>query len=122
MDVVLGLSMTPTTVHIVVVDGEMADGATVERETLDIVPVDNEATANAADQVIAAIMGTRQGAVAVGDRLVSTGITWSNRAQAAELRLALADSGVDGVVMVSQLQAAAAPGHAAGTLADYAKP
>src|SRR6202030_4700017 len=86
MDIVLGVSMTPTTVHMVVVDGEKADGATVEHDTFDIGPAEATPTSNATDHVLGAIMGTREGAVAGGHRLVSTGVTWSDHANAAELR------------------------------------
>ena len=117
MDVVLGVSTTPTAVRMVVVDGHKADGAVIEHDTFDIVSTE----ASAADQVIDALMGTREGAFASGHRVVCTGIMCGDRAQAEQLRSALADRGVDGVVVVSQLQAAAALAHAAGSLAGYGK-
>ncbi len=122
MDIVLGVSMTPTTVHMVVVDGEKADGATVEHDTFDIGSAEGTPTSSATDHVLAAIMGTREGAVAGGHRLVSTGVTWSDHANAAELRQALADRRIDGVTFVSQLQAAGALAQAAGSLFGYDKP
>jgi hypothetical protein len=117
MDVVLGVSTTPTTVRMVVVDGHKADGAVIEHDSFDIVSTETPA----ADQVIDALMGTREGAFAGGHRVVCTGIVCSDRAQAEQLRSTLAERGVDGVAVVSQLQAAAALGHAAGTLAGYDK-
>jgi hypothetical protein len=122
MDIVLGVSMTPTTVHMVVVDGEKADGATVEHDTFDIGSAEGTPTSSATDHVLAAIMGTREGAVASGHRLVSTGVTWSDHANAAELRQALADRRIDGVTFVSQLHAAGALAQAAGSLFGYDKP
>ena len=122
MDIVLGVSMTPTTVHMVVVDGEKADGATVEHDTFDIGSAEGTPTSSATDHVLAAIMGTREGAVAGGHRLVSTGVTWSDHANAAELRQALADRRIDGVTFVSQLRAAGALAEAAGSLFGYDKP
>jgi len=122
MDIVLGVSMTPTTVHMVVVDGERADGATVEHDTFEIGPAEGTPTASATEHVLAAIMGTREGAVAAGHRVVSTGVAWSDHAEAAELRQALADRRIDGVTFVSQLQAAAALAQAAGSLFGYTKP
>jgi len=119
MDIVLGVSMTPTTVHMVVVDGEKADGATVEHDTFDIGSAEGTPTSSATDHVLAAIMGTREGAVAGGHRLASTGVAWSDHAEAAELRQALADRRIDGVTFVSQLQAAGALAQAAGSLFGY---
>ena len=117
MDVVLGVSTTPTTVRMVVVDGDKADGAVIEHDSFDIVSTET----SAADQVIDALIGTREGAFAGGHRVVCTGIMSSDRAQTEQLRSTLAERGVDGVAVVSQLQAAAALGHAAGTLAGYDK-
>ena len=122
MDIVLGVSMTPTTVHMVVVDGEKADGATIEHDTFNIGPAEATPTSTATDHVLSAIMGTREGAVAGGHRLVSTGVTWSDHAEAAELRQALADRRIGGVTFVSQLQAAGALAQAAGSLSGYHKP
>jgi hypothetical protein len=121
MDIVLGVSMTPTTVRMVLVDGEKADGATIEHDTLDIVAAEGAAATSATDHVIAAILGTREGAVAGGHRLSSTGVAWSDHAEAAELREALAARGIDGVTLVSELQAAAALAQAAGGLVGYDK-
>jgi hypothetical protein len=121
MDIVLGVSMTPTTVRMVLVDGAKADGATVEHDTFDIVSSEEEATASATDHVIAAIFGTREGAVAGGHRLTSIGVTWTDHAGAAELREALAARGIDGVTLVSELQAAGALAQAAGSLVGYDK-
>ena len=122
MDIVLGVSMTPTTVHMVVVDGETADGATVEHDTFAIDSAEGTPTSSATDHVLAAIMGTREGAVAGGHRLVSTGVAWSDHAEAARLRQALADRRIDGVTFISQLHAAGALAQAAGTLSGYHKP
>jgi hypothetical protein len=77
MDIVLGVSMAPTMVRIVLVEGENADGVTVEEGNFDVVAADDAATSGAPQQVIAAILGTREGAVDGGYRLVSTGVTWT---------------------------------------------
>jgi hypothetical protein len=117
MDVVIGVSTTPTAVRMVVVDGHKADGKVIDYDTFDIVSTE----ASAADQVIDALMGTREGAFAGGHRVACTGITCSDNAQAEQLRSAVAERGVDGVAVVSQLQASAALAHAAGSLAGYDK-
>ena len=64
MDIVLGVSMTPTTVRMVLVEGEKADGVTVDHDVFDVTPADGSATSNAADQVAAAVLGTQESAAA----------------------------------------------------------
>ena len=113
MEIVLGVSMTPTTIRMVLVEGEQADGVIVDQEVFDLTAVDGAALSNASDQVIAAVLGTQESAVAAGHRLVSTGVTWSDRTEAAVLREAVTARGIDDVMLVSQL-------HAAGTLAQAA--
>ena len=70
MDIVLGVSMAPTTVRLVLIEGQDADGVTVEED---------EFEAGGPDQVIAAIVGAREGAAEGGCRLTSTGVTWAVR-------------------------------------------
>ena len=62
MDIVLGVSMTPTIVRMVLVEGENADGVIVDHDVFDISAVDGSATSSAADQVIAAVLGTKESA------------------------------------------------------------
>jgi hypothetical protein len=121
MDVALGVSMTPTTVRMVLVEGEKADGATVDYDVFDITGSDGAANSSAPEQVIAAILGTREGADAGGHRLVSTGVTWSDHAEAAELREALAAGHIDDVMLISELHAAGALAQAAGRAVGYDK-
>ena len=40
MEIVLGVSMTPTTVRIALVEGEKADGVIVEHDVFDITAID----------------------------------------------------------------------------------
>ena len=67
MDLVLGVSMAPNTVRMVLIEGENADGLTVEQDdfeiagadeapTAEVRALDGSATARAAGQVIAAIV------------------------------------------------------------------
>ena len=44
MDIVLGVSMTPTTVRMVLVEGEKADGVIVDHDAFDITANDGSAT------------------------------------------------------------------------------
>ena len=60
MDIVLGVSMTPTTVRMVLVEGEKADGVTVDHDVFDITADDGSATSRAADQVAAACSAPRR--------------------------------------------------------------
>ncbi len=121
MEIVLGVSMTPTTVSIALVEGEKADGVIVERDVFDITAIDGSATSSAPDHVIAAILGTQEGAIAAGHHLVSTGVTWTDHAQAAVLREALVAGGIEDVLLVSELHAAAALAQAVGRAVGYDK-
>jgi hypothetical protein len=117
VDIVLGVSMTPTTVRMVLVEGEKADGVTVDHDVFDI-PADDPA-ATAPDQVVAAILGTRESATEGGHRLVGTGVTWRDHAEAAALRDALAARKIDDVMLVSELHAAGALAQAVGRAVGY---
>ncbi len=108
MDIVLGVSMAPTAVRMLLVEGENADGVTVEDTTFDIATDDDAATLSAADQVISAILGTREGAAEAGHALGSTGVTWTDPVDAAALHSALATRKVENVMLVSAFMAAAA--------------
>jgi hypothetical protein len=119
--IVLGVSMTPTTVSIALVEGEKADGVILEHDVFDISAIDGSATSSAPDHVIAAILGTQEGAIAAGHHLVSTGVTWTDHAQAAVLREALVTRGIEDVVLVSELHAAAALAQAVGRAVGYDK-
>jgi hypothetical protein len=109
--------MTPTTVRMVLVEGEKADGVTVDNDTFDIATGDG--TATAAEQVVAAILGTRESATEGGHRLVSTGVTWNDHDAAAGLRDALKARKIDDVVLVSELHAAGALAQAVGQTVGY---
>jgi hypothetical protein len=108
MDIVLGVSMAPTSVRMLLVEGENADGVTVEDNQFPFAAADDAATLSAADQVISAILGTREGATEAGHALTSTGVTWTDPVDAAALRDALATRKVENVMLVSSFMAAAA--------------
>jgi hypothetical protein len=119
VEIVLGVSMTPTTVRMALVEGEKADGVILEHDAFDVTAIDGSATSSAADDVIAAILGTQEGAILNGHRLLSTGVAWSDHAQAAALREALEARGIDDVLLVSELHAAAALAQAVGRAVGY---
>jgi uncharacterized membrane protein YgcG len=121
VDTVLGVSMAPTAVRFVLVEGENADGATVDEENFGVTNGDDPATFSAPDQVVAAILGTREGATEAGYQLLSTGVTWSDQREAAELRDALTARKVENVMLVSSFLAAAALAQSVGSATGYAR-
>ncbi len=106
MDLVLGLSMTSTTVRWVLVDGTTGEGATISRGVSDIATVDT-----LGDEIAAAF----------GDRLHAIGVTWTSGAQGAASGVlqALTDSGLGAVVAVSELEAAEALAVGVGEMSGY---
>ena len=120
MDTVLGVSMAPTAVRMVLVEGENGDGATVDEDNFDLAAERDTAPMSAANQVISAILGTREGAAEGGYQLTSTGVTWTDPIEAAALRDALAAHKVENVMMVSAFLAAAALAQAVGNATNYA--
>ncbi|WP_431768043.1 DUF7159 family protein, partial [Mycobacterium mantenii] len=115
----LGVSMAPSSIQMVVLEGEYADGATVEEDTFDVTDADDPATATGPDQVISAILGTREGAVEAGLELSSIGVTWTDHLEAAALRDALAAHRIDNVMLVSAFLAAAALAQNVGGAMGY---
>ena len=120
MDTVLGVSMAPTAVRMVLVEGENADGVTVDEEGFAVNTADAP-TVNAADQVVSAILGTQEGAAESGYELRSTGVTWTDAIDAAALRDALAARKVENVMLVSSFLAAAALAQVVGNSVGYAQ-
>ncbi|KUI28519.1 hypothetical protein AU196_09005 [Mycobacterium sp. IS-1742] len=120
MDIVLGVSMTPTTVRMVLVEGVKADGVTVDHDVFDINAVEGSATSSAADQVVAAVLGTQESAAAGGHHLRSVGVAWSDHASAAALRDTLTARGIEDVMLVSEGHAAASLAQAVGRAVGYA--
>jgi hypothetical protein len=121
LDTVLGVSMAPTAVRMVLVEGANGDGVTVDQDNFDI-PADDEAsTISAADQVVSAILGTREGAAQGGYQLASTGVTFTDPVDAAALRDALAAHKVENVMLVSAFLAAAALAQTVGNQTNYAR-
>jgi hypothetical protein len=98
VDAVLGLSMTPTSVGLVLVEGHEADGATVDHEAIDI----DHGSITTSEQATAAVLRTEAIAATRGIRLHSIGVTWSEDAdhQASLLMRSLSESGFDNVVPI----------------------
>ena len=51
MDIVLGVSLTPKTVRLVLVEGEKGDGSIVDHDTFEVSSSDDAAITSAADIV-----------------------------------------------------------------------
>ncbi|ORV93369.1 hypothetical protein AWC11_06330, partial [Mycobacterium interjectum] len=115
------MSMAPTAVRMVLVEGENGDGATVDEDNFDVATDDDAATVTAADQVVSAILGTREGASEGGYQLASTGVTFTDPIEAAALRDALAAHKVENVMLVSAFLAAAALAQTVGNQTNYAR-
>jgi hypothetical protein len=120
VDIVLGVSMAPTMVRMVLVEGENADGVTVEEDNFEVAAADGAANSGAPEQVVAAILGTQEGAADAGYRLMSTGVTWTESTDVNALRDSLAIRQIRGVMLVSPLLAAAALTQTVGQAMDYA--
>ncbi len=93
----------------VLVEGEGAGGVTVDQVNF---PVRGAA---AADQVVEAIVGTRESAAESGYQVRSSGVTWTDRTAVGALRKALAERKIENVVLVSAFVAAAALAQAVGS-------
>ncbi len=119
METVLGVSMAPKNVHMVLVEGENGDGATVDEDGFDFTGADDHSAESGPDQVISAILGTREGAAEIGYDLRSTGVTWTDPVEAAALRDALAQHKVENVMLVSAFLAAAALAQQVGNATGY---
>jgi hypothetical protein len=119
LDIVLGVSMAPSSIKMVVLEGENADGATVEEDDIDVTAASQAVPANATDQVIAAILGTREGAADAGLELSSIGVTWTDQFEAVALRDALATYKIENVMLVSAFLAASALAQSVGGAMGY---
>ncbi len=123
MDLVLGMSMAPSTVRMVLVEGKNGDGATVDQDGFPVATAantSNAATLTAANQVMAAILGTRESATQGGYRLAATGVTCADPVEAGALRDMLAAHQVENIMLVSAFLAAAALAQSFGTTIGYA--
>jgi hypothetical protein len=103
----------------VLVEGERADGVTVDHDSFDITATEGSANSAAADQVVEAVLGTQESAATGGHHLKSIGVTWSDHSAASALRDGLAANGLDDVMLVSAGHAAAALAQAVGRAVGY---
>lgn len=117
--VVLGVSTGATRLRMVLVEGESADGVIVDQDNFD---VSREASPSTLpNQLVSAILGTREGAVEGGYRLLSSGVACTDHMQAARLRDALISHKIENVMLVSAFMAAAALAQAVGDATNYVR-
>lgn len=99
MDAVLGLSVTPSAVGLVLVEGQDADGTTMKGSGFEI---SDQGAVQTSEQAAAAVLRTEAIAARRGHRVHSIGVTWSDDAdtEASLLLKSLSDSGFDNIVPV----------------------
>ena len=102
MDAVLGLSVTPSAVGLVLVEGQDADGSTVDLEAFEIVSGRHSTPSQTSERAATAVLRTEAIAATRGHRLHSIGVTWSDDAdtEASLLLKSLTECGFDNVVPV----------------------
>ncbi|MEW2483917.1 hypothetical protein AB0876_30470 [Mycobacterium sp. NPDC049093] len=102
VDAVLGVSLTPSTVGLVLVEGCEADGATVDHEALDIRGLAPARTDDICADVVKAVRRSERVAAERGLRLTAIGVTWSSgaAAEAAVLLKKFTDAGFNDVIPV----------------------
>jgi hypothetical protein len=102
VDAVLGLSVTPSAVGLVLVEGQDADGATMDRDAFEVRCRGRATALQTSEQAAAAVLRSEAIAATHGHRLHSIGVTWSDDAdaEASLLLKSLSDSGFENVVPV----------------------
>jgi hypothetical protein len=107
LDVVLGLSVTPTTLGWVLAEGHGADGTILDHQELALRAGRGVRAVSTAEQVADEVLRVDALAAASDHHLRVIGVTWTDEAsaQAALLLEALTDAGFDNVVPVRLLEA-----------------
>lgn len=102
MDAVLGLSVTPSAVGVVLVEGQDDDGVTLDGESFEVRRRGPSTAVETSAQAAAAVLRTEAVAADLGRRVHSIGVTWSDDAdtEASLLLKSLSDSGFDNIVPV----------------------
>jgi hypothetical protein len=123
VDMVLGLSVTPTTVGFVLVEGRDAGGATLDRDAFDVRATGGVTAVAVSEHVATAMLRTEAVAAAGNHRLASIGVTWSDEAdwEGSVLLESLVESGIDNVVAVGLPEATEALARGISHVVDYRK-
>ena len=120
MDTVLGVSITPISAGLVLLEGRIPDGVTVDRDAIDL----SGSHASMTD-VMAAVLGIQGSVSARGHRLRAVGVTWSagSEPKARELVTTLTEFGLTNIVTVRPSEATSTlTGNSRGVDADTAAP
>ncbi len=115
MDIVLGLSMTPAAVRMVLVEGQNADGVTIEERQLAV----DDAIGSATDHLVTTMRDVRAAAAAGGNRVSSIGVTWTDGFGACVVSEALAACDADNVTPISPFVAATTLAQAVAVAMGY---
>jgi len=119
VDIVLGVSLAPDSVQMVLLQGENADGATVDEKEFAITAADDSPTVSASDRAIAAILGTREDAAGAGLELSAVGVACTDQLEAKAVRDALAAHTLENVMLVSAFFAATSLTQSVGGAMGY---
>ena len=115
MDIVLGLSMTPAAVRMVLVEGQNADGVTIEERQVAV----DDALGSATDHLVTTVRDVRAAAAAGGNRVSSIGVTWTDGLGACVVSEALAACDADNVTPISPFVAATTLAQAVAVAMGY---
>ena len=102
MDTVLGVSITRIGAGLVLLEGRIPDGVTVDRDAIDLTGAHASMT-----DVMAAVLGIQGSVSAAGHRLRAVGVTWSadSEPKARELVTTLTEFGLTNIVTVRPAEA-----------------
>jgi hypothetical protein len=109
--------MTPTSVGLVLVEGQDADGATMDGNAFDV----RAGAVQTSEQAADAVRRTEAMATSRGLRLTSIGVTWSEDAdaEASMLMKSLSESGFDNVVPIRMPEATEALARGMASVVGY---
>lgn len=119
MDIVLGVSMAPASVQMVLLQGENGDGTTVDTNAFAVTADDGAPTVSASDRVLAALLATREDAARAGLELSAVGVACTDQLEAPALRDALTAHKMENVMLVSAFLAASAFTQSVGGALGY---
>ncbi|HTX95865.1 MAG TPA: hypothetical protein VME67_14020, partial [Mycobacterium sp.] len=119
MDIALGMSMAPDSVRTVLLQGQDAEGVTVDEEEFPVIASNDSPTISASDRVIAAILGIREDAADAGLELSTIGMAITDQLEATALADALAAHKLENVMLVSAFVAATALTQSLGQAMGY---
>ncbi|RWA22085.1 hypothetical protein MELE44368_13670 [Mycolicibacterium elephantis DSM 44368] len=110
VDAVLGLSVTPSAVGVILVEGPDDDGNSADQAAFEIFGARRSTPLQRSEETAAAVLRTEELAADRGRRLACIGVTWSeeSHSEAALLLKTLGNCGFDNVLPVSFLEASEA--------------